>query len=266
MPQPASAISRDKHLRLLVMGPPKCGKTTSIVSTAPGPVYVINCDKSKSALQGAARRTKNFEWDLVRSDRDMSEALKNAREGVKSGKFKSVVLDTLSSFAATLEEECLDATDTGKGPDGRRAYPMYERRLRHVCEHLFHLEAHVFAVSHYLDLRGEVDPDKQMPKSGDGIAPLLAGKARATVPMLFDDVIFMDYIKGERIFVTNPQGAWGPGCRSLEGSEKLPADVSVLIKAFEAQDASDKKQPLKNHFSRDSKERSTSTEVGARNR
>lgn len=238
MPQPATAIDRDAFLRVYIMGAPKIGKSTSIISTAPSPVYVINCDDSKTALQGARRRTTRFEWDLVRNWDEMQTAVKTARDGVKAGKYKTIVVDTFSAFAAKLEEQCLSATDTGNGPDGRRAYPDYERRLRHLCQSFFNIPAHFIAVSHFIAIGGEVN-ENGTPKFGEGIAPLLAGKARVTIPMLFADVVYMDMRKGERIFVTNSQGAWGPGCRSLEGSETLPADIGKLLKAMAAQGEAD---------------------------
>jgi len=36
--------------------------------------------------------------------------------------------------------------------------------------------------------------------------------------------------KGERAFVTAPTGAWGPGCRSLEGVAKCKADIGEFLK------------------------------------
>jgi hypothetical protein len=232
------------------MGSPKVGKSCSVIATCPGPVYVINCD-DKGALQGVARRTKNFEWDLVRGWNQMQVARKAAKEGVAAGKYKTVVLDTLSAFAAVLEEECLEASNTsGKGPDGRRAYPEYERRLRHVIEQFLSLPCNFIAISHYLEVGGEIG-ENGTPKTGDGIVPLLAGKARATIPMMFHDIIFMDILKGRRVFVTGPQGAWGPGCRSLDTSLVIDADIGTLMKEI--------------HSANNTKSKSNNTNNSARN-
>jgi hypothetical protein len=136
----------------------------------------------------------------------------------------------LSNYAARLEEECLKTSgggDMGKA-DGRRAYPSYETRLRNMIERLFKLEAHVIVCSHYVEIPGKLDT--QMAKSGDGIAPLLAGKARGTIPGLFNDVVFMTMRHGKRVFATAPTGVWGPGCRTLEGYEEVPADIGEFLK------------------------------------
>jgi hypothetical protein len=244
MPQLASAIEADPYLRCLILGAPKAGKSTCAISTAPDPVYVINCDDSATALHPAVRfmkknypRKRPFEWDLVKTWDDMDRAVKTAREGVKEGKYKTIVLDTISSFSTKLEQQCLEATDTGNGPDGRRAYPEYERRLRHLCERFFSIPAHFIALSHYIELGGEVGENGN-PKYGAGYAPLLAGKARATVPMIFTDVIYMTLTpKGERIYVMNAQGAWGPGSRSLSSSSIIPADLGEMIRLIKEQDA-----------------------------
>jgi hypothetical protein len=231
MPQSSETIQADPYLRALIMGAPKVGKSSSIISTSPAP-YVINCDLIDSALAGAKRFSKrSFDFDPCKGWSDMETCWKYAKDGVKEGKYKTIIVDTLSSWAGRVEEECLAGTMNDKGqPDGRRAYPEYNRRLRHAIERFFKLPAHFVAVCHYLETGGGIE--EGLPKTGEGLVPLLAGKARAEIPMLFSDVIFMDYRKGERIFVTGPQGAWGPGSRSLDGSQVLSADISKLLSAI----------------------------------
>src|ERR1700682_2874200 len=107
---------RDNYLRMLLLGPAKCGKSTSAIATSPGPRYVICCDNRDTAMRGAWRRTKDFDVEMVRCASgsgptanhhawaDMSLALKNARDGtVKEKKYKTIVLDTLSEFATNVE-------------------------------------------------------------------------------------------------------------------------------------------------------------------
>jgi len=229
MPSPASAIESSSYLRLLVLGGPKIGKTTTIIYTCEKPAYVINCDDQFS-LKPAARCTSEFEWDLVVEPnifQKMESAIKSARDGVKEGKYKTIVWDTMSMYSDRILQIILASTDTGKGPDGRRAYPDYERTMRNILDRLFTCKAHVIVNAHYIDVKG-ASIDGQLEKSGDGIVPLLAGKARATVPALFQDVVFLDKRNGERVFVTSDSGVWGPGCRNLAGVDCLPADISLL--------------------------------------
>lgn len=253
MPLPASALERDEFLRLLLMGVPKSGKTTMVVASSPGPVRVLLCE-GDSALNGARRHSpewvKHGDFERIKGWKSMADAIQVAKEDAKKGVIKTLVVDPLSDFAAVLEEDLLAATDNGKGPDGRRAYPEYVRRLRHLVEQLFRIPCHVVVISHYIEVGGgEVQPDgggEPTPRTGEGIVPLLAGKARALIAAKFNDVVWFDIRKGERILETGPTGRWGPGCRSLDGVQIIPADVTkgkdvgirALIKAFREDDAS----------------------------
>jgi hypothetical protein len=93
------------------------------------------------------------------------------------------------------------------------------------------LQCHVVVITHYIETGGEATAE-QTSKTGEGIVPLLAGKARALVAAKFADVVWMEMRKGERIFVTGPEGRWGPGCRNIDGTKILPADIGQLLKAF----------------------------------
>jgi hypothetical protein len=229
MPIPASALDKTNYLRLLVMGAPKCGKTACAVTTSPRPVYVLNCE-GDDALLYAREVYPDFEFDRIKGWNSMSQALLDAKKLAADGKIKTLVVDPMSDFAAHLEEECLAATNNGNGEDGRRAYPEYNKRLRHFVEKLFMLPCHVVVISHYIETGGEIDG--QTAKTGEGIVPLLAGKARALVAAKFNDVVWMEMRQKERIIVTGPEGRWGPGCRNIDGTKILPADINQLLKAF----------------------------------
>jgi hypothetical protein len=96
---------------------------------------------------------------------------------------------------------------------------------------LFRLKAHIIVTSHYLDVGGEV-MDGQQAKTGIGIVPLLGGKARGTIPAMFQDVVFFEKKGADRFFITGIDGVWGPGCRSLPGNMAVPADVKALMRAM----------------------------------
>lgn len=245
MPLSARELEKDSFLRVLLLGPAKVGKSSMVIASSPPPVRVLLCE-SDSALTHAVRIAgSNFTFERIKDWNTMSAAIQEARKDAEASKLKTLIVDPLSDFATVLEEQCLKMTDNGKGPDGRRAYPEYNRRMRHLLEQLFRVPAHLIVVSHYIDTGGgEVQPDgggEATPRTGEGIVPLLPGKARALVAAKFPDVVWMDYVKGERILVTGPRGAWGPGCRSLSETKILPADVNskeqnvgirALIKAF----------------------------------
>lgn len=233
MPLQATDVENSAYLRLLVLGPPKSGKTHTILATCPKPAYVINSD-DKYSLKPAARVTKEFSWDLVLGDnlQTIEGAIAEARKGVKEGRYKTIVWDTLTKYAARCEQTCADATNNAAGePDGRRYWQVYRKHLHNVIDRLFMLKAHVIVNAHWLDITGGAI-DGQAPKTGSGIVPMLGGQARQTIPAEFQDVVFLEKRKvgGEdkRFFVTSSAGVWGPGCRNLSGVSEVEADVEVL--------------------------------------
>lgn len=225
-------------LRLLVLGPPKVGKTTTCITTAPGPVYVINSDDSEALRSAALMPGAAFTYDNAFGDdlQAMQKAIIEASEGAKAGKYRTIVWDTLTLFAQRLEQLCLDATATKSGePNPMKAYPAYNDNLRRIIDKLFTIPAHVIVTSHYIEVGPGADGKATV---GEGIMPMLSGKAKQLVPARFQDVVFLTRENdGTRVFLTQAKGAFGPGCRSLPGVEKVPADVQKLIAAIEARHA-----------------------------
>jgi hypothetical protein len=239
VPLSADDLEGPKYLRLLVLGFNKVGKSTQVISTSPKPVYVINCDQP-DALEPVRRFDRSFSHNFIDSSQKMADAIEVARQLVKDGKVSTVVWDTLSGFSPNLELEAFASTLTSEGKeDGRRAWPVYRKFLRGFIGRLFKLKCHVVVVSHYLDVGGSSDDDKdagkKVAKTGPGIVPMLGGASRAEVGGMFQDVVFMEKrLTGpgveERFFVTGIDGVFGPGCRSMPGNMDLPADVSEFLK------------------------------------
>src|SRR5574341_1682389 len=181
----ARELEKDPFLRVLLLGPPKSGKTTCCIATSPPPVRVLLCE-ADSALTHAVRVAgSNFSFERTKDWNTMTAAITEARKDAEAGKVKTVIVDPFSTFATILEEQCLKMTDNGKGPDGRRASPEFNRRVRHLMDQLFRIPAHLIVITHYIDTGGgEVSPDgggEPTPRTGEGIVPLLPGKARALV-------------------------------------------------------------------------------------
>jgi hypothetical protein len=244
MPIAASALERETYLRVLLMGPAKIGKScASIASLAHtfGLGYVFVCG-DKSGLEPVLRRTKKFECDLVRDENSMETAIKEAKRGVKEGKYKWIVVDDFSLYASWLEGALRDASalaNKSGEPDGRRYWPEYKTRLLNVARRLLDANAHVVFVSHYISQSQEIDG--QRAKSGNGIVPMIGGAAREELPALFKDVIFMEKGKDDsRVFKVNPLGVWGPGCRSIDGTKDINADFGEFLRLSQAGDKPEK--------------------------
>lgn len=250
MPQPASALERDAFDRVLILGEPHCGKSTSVVSSAAkafGLGYVINCGK-KDGLIEAKRRDMGFEWDLVRDEGQMEAAIKEARRGAKEGKYKWIVIDDYNFYADWLEAALEDMTRNAKGEsDGRRYFREYTKRLCNILFRCFDFKAHIYVISHYIET-GDGLIEGQTEKTGRGVAPLFAGAARKKIPGMFGDVIFMapgSKDRSRRSFFINPAGVFGPTCLSSSETREIEADVGLLRQEFARAAKADKSTTTK---------------------
>jgi hypothetical protein len=237
MPQEASALEREPYDRVLILGQPHIGKSTSIVASAAsafGMGYVINCGK-KTGLLDAARRNDHFKWDTVRDEVQMEEALKEARRGCKDGVYKWIVIDDYNLYASWLEVALEDQTRNAKGEaDGRRFWREYRKRLVNILIRSFDFKAHFYVVSHYIETGGGLI-EGQTEKTGEGVAPLFAGAARKEIPGMFSDVVYMAPSTKDgarRSFYINPIGVYGPSCLSVVGTHEIDADVGLLHEEF----------------------------------
>lgn len=242
MPKSAADAKAFDFLRLLVLGPPKVGKTQTIISTAPKPVYVILSD-DEAALQPAARVVgpKDFFYDEVNSTQgpkllqQAEAAWREAIEGAKAGRYKSIVWDTMTSFAGYLVNAELVASTNQNGNEvPQTAYPSYARRLTNYVGRLLAAQAHVIVLAH--DVKESKELPGQLAKHGVGIVPGIAGSVRGNIAGKFQDVVYLEKRKGDgagvekRMFVTNIDGVYGIGCRNLPGYSEVPADVEQFYK------------------------------------
>ena len=237
MPLDASALEREPYDRVLFLGDPHIGKSTSIIASACdafGPGYVLNCGK-KTGLLDASRRSTKFKFDVIRDETQMEDALKEARRGCKDGAYKWVALDDFNLYATWLEGALEDQTRNSKGEsDGRRFWREYRKRLVNILIRCFDFKAHVYVISHYIETGGGLI-DGQTEKTGVGIAPLFGGAARKEIPKMFANIIFMAPSSGDksrRSFYVNPVGVYGPSCLSAPGTREIDADVGKLHEEF----------------------------------
>ena len=248
MPKTASQLEIDPFLSLLVIAPSGAGKTF-LAGTAPKPIYFIVSD-DESKLDSALHNDKSFAYDLANSAdgnkliAQFEACIHEARTGVAAGKYKSVVWDTISSFADYLVNAELEATDKGNGPDGRQAYGNFNRRIVNCVGRFLSLRCHRVVMAHYFEPSKEIEGQKK--KEGDGILPGIAGAARQKIPGMFHDVVFLKKISGseDRELLTRVSGVYGPRMNGLPGVESVPADLAGLVERLSAvQDRKAPKQP-----------------------
>jgi hypothetical protein len=212
--------------RVLLVGPPKAGKTTCVAATAPKPL-VINCD-GYGATHGAARaaRAKGAEFLTLDADDadEIKRAINTARQLVEKGLVETVVLDTVSMLVATLVQE---AKLTLTGWDVWTT--VYDRTMKAVRA-LMGLSAHLFVTSHMTADTGDDNPA--------GILPHIPGKQlRVDLPALLADWVVLDIeperLPHERMFLLGPQKYWTASGRHVKRTCAIPADVPSLLAELE---------------------------------
>ena len=107
MPIPAKELADATYISLMVEADSKTGKSRSIGQSlvkAFGMIYIIECGTS-SALKPLHSVTQKFEYDLVREESDMENAIRAARKGVEADKYKAIFLDDYNLFASALQVE-----------------------------------------------------------------------------------------------------------------------------------------------------------------
>jgi hypothetical protein len=161
----------------------------------------------------------------------MEACMKEARRGVKEGEYKWVFVDDYSLYGSYLEGALRDASaaqSKSREPDGRRYWPEFKQRILNIPRRMFDLKTHIVFATHWIQPTQEIDG--QRAKAGVGIVPMIGGSAREELPALFQDVVFMDKEDNKRVFKVNPEGVWGPGCRSVDGTHTIDADFSAFVK------------------------------------
>jgi len=235
--QPASALEKTVRVKALLLGSAGIGKTTVAVCTVPRPVGVLLCESDSSldyarvAMredEGLSERDidKVLSFQSVGTYESMLKAVQEARVAADAGEIASLVVDPFNFWADRLTDQAFGWTKTKDGnEDGRRAHPEATKRARQIIYQLLNLPCHVVVVSHYMDVG---DAAK---RGGPDKVPMLPNKEmRAIVHGMFPHKLWMQMNdQGQRVFVTTPQGATGPGVRGYRGASEIPADFAVLM-------------------------------------
>ncbi len=221
--QDQDTCADSQFARVLLLGPPKAGKTTSLLLTSPKPL-LLNADLG-AASKGARNLGAKFLSLDVNNSAALTKGVQTAEKLVKSGDARTVILDTITLLSENLLDE---KSVTLSGFD---LFREYGKLLTKSIKELFKLRAHVFLVAHFSP-RGEFE---------QGVMPAIAGAAKVKIPALVDDWIALDYDpkrkpEEQRQFLLGAQGSWSAGGRNIRRTCVIPADVRVLLKEFGLQE------------------------------
>ncbi len=210
-----ATAQQQSKARVLLLGPPKTGKTTCLALGAPKPL-ILNCD-GKNATKGAANQGATFSAIDVSSAATWIAACKLACEEVVKGNFKSIIVDTASLLNYTLISEA-----KRRGEKGWDIYTKATEAAMVGFDMLREADAHLFVNSH---MKVELD-------TVSGILPDVKGELKARIPQVIDDwvLLYVDAATGSRKFLLGPQKSWPHSGRNVKRTCEIDADVGLLFK------------------------------------
>jgi hypothetical protein len=210
-------------LRVLLMGPKGSGKTCAAVGTAPGPVFVVNADPG--GLHSVAKRGGKFTAEDINSFaswRSTVDMLVKSCKGQRPA-YKTVVIDTLSLLSQILVEECRRG-----GLSSWDLYGELKNRIMGPFELLRTLPIHLIVCSHAVADLGE---------EKIGLIPMVEGKSGRLISAMLQDCLWLEVTHDlktnapvKREFLLQPHGSWKHGSKSIQHTDRIPADFRVYMR------------------------------------
>jgi hypothetical protein len=202
--------------RILMLGQPKIGKTTALLTSAPRPL-IINCDAEDATKYANRNGAKYLQLDAY-DRKTWKAAVQRAKKLAAEGVIKSIIVDSLTMLADNLLNEI---SVTLEGFD---LWNEFDSQFRGGCKSVMKAEAHVFLVAH-------ITPDYKERDDSAGIAPLIPGQSKVKLPAAVSDYVLfeLDPTTGERQFLLGPQKSWNFSGRNVKRSCKVKATVPDLF-------------------------------------
>jgi hypothetical protein len=222
-----SELQECAYARLLLTSlQKKVGKTVSVLTTAPGPIVVLNCDGPDAAQAAVRFGAKGLKVLHVNSPEVWEKGCKAARDMANADQpqCRTIVVDTVTLLinvviANAMAHRCNDSFDIWK-----RTYASFMDGLTFLNE----ANAHVILIAH-----GNVE-DGQLP---------LDGKLKSVLPGLVNDIVSLDYKPGrtvknadgetmklERAYMVGPTATGLSGGRHSDENKLIEANVMTLLK------------------------------------
>lgn len=212
----------DTWARILLLGAAKTGKTTSVLLTAPQPIFVINCDDSErnqTALLNAARMGAKYTAANVRTIAQWHAVQQYAVDLAEAEEAQTIVLDTITLLGQNI---LMDLKQQDWNGDTRAMWGEFLDEMQMGMHQLLRVDAHLIVIAH--PMPGEDTPE--------GLLPAMPGKAAAYIPARFADWIWFEFDPKEdpeRGFLVGPQKHWRHGARHAKRSARVEADVCALF-------------------------------------
>ena len=210
-----SELQDSAFARVLVTGLPKSGKTVAVLSTAPTPIVVINCDKPGAPMAAKRHGATGLKICDVTNAASWRGAYQQAIKMAEAGECSSIVVDTITMLVNNII-----APEMARSNEGFAIWKETLNRTLAGLNALMESPAHIFLIAHYGMEDGQISLD---------------GQLKQTVPALVHDRIHLDFNpkgKPPRTFLVGPTASGLAGGRHSDESKALPADIKAVLAEF----------------------------------
>lgn len=233
----------ERHEKIMVYGNSGAGKTCA-ASTFPGPIHYSDFDGKISSVIGFLTKNnppklQEIEYDSftdvtkakgIRPYKAFLERLATLEKEVP-GKYKTVVIDSLTTLSDSLMENIIAENPGIKGPvpgvPGMQHYLLLGFQFKQLIKRLLALPCNVVMLGHI-----KVDKDEN---SGRIVyRPMLSGQLPEQVPILFEEVYhaFVETKEGKTTYYaqTRPQGGYVARTQKVNLPDKIELSYESIKK------------------------------------
>lgn len=215
-------LAREKILQVLLVAPPKSGKTGVSVLSLPGPVFIFNTD-GPGALDFCAQEGADFEAEDISGHPSYARGAAYLR--ANKAKFRSIVFDNVTFFVESLYKEVRAAVGRD---DPRAIYPEITRQVVETVREILAFKKHTVII-------GQTDPGDTNVAAAFGHLVAVSGKAKILLPAMMQDLLWLETSVNDagiakREFLLAPAGNWTKGARSVQGIPRMKADFTEFLR------------------------------------
>lgn len=232
----------EKYEKVMVYGNSGAGKTV-FASSFPGPIYFCDFDgKISSAASYLSKnnpdKIKEIEFDDftdktkakgLRPYQSFLKKLEELEKDTKAGKYKTVVIDSLTTLSDAMMEEIMASNPGIKGPvpgvPGMQHYLLLSFQFKQLIKRLLAMPCNVVMLGH-------IKVDKDEVTSRIVYRPMLSGQLPEQIPILLEEVYraYVETKDGKTSYLAQTQAAGGYVARTQK--QNIPSIIELKYESI----------------------------------